>query len=741
MFDKLKAKLSKSHGDKNEAIAQDQEQAKAYHHPLHHAHDPVHASINVPLAADDMFLTTAMVTEDPLMDPRYQKTGMTQPPQAPDENGLIQGMEHLSVGDNQRQRDALLKGVNPVLSLKCGPLLRFIDIQERSRWLGSVMAVAIDAESDYSQRPTLKLSSGGEVAGEVIHTQFGASFWRWSLDIPLQQQEQTITYTINNSEPVEFVVPGANQDMRLMFHSCNGFSLSIDQTKFCGPDPLWRDVLREHKSKPFHVMLGGGDQIYCDLISKRCALFQQWLNMSVIEHKTAKPFTDDMRHELESFYFEHYCWWFRQGQFGRANRSIPMLNICDDHDIIDGFGSYPDHFMRSPVFSGLGNCAFKFYMLFQHQSPLSEPENANPAWCLGVQPGPYIREYARNVVCNFGPKTLFLGFDNRAERTKEKIVTDETYNKVFDRLHRQVVVGQTEHLIILLGVPIAYPRLVWLEELLTSKAMSPLKILGKTGVLPGMTQKFDEGIEILDDLNDHWTAKHHKKERNDFIHRLQDFAQKHSVRVSLLGGDVHLGSIGEFYSRESLNISRPRDHRYIANIISSAIVNAPPAEAVSNILSKRNKIHHLDDDCDEHQVPLFVHDVDGKKLNNPALLPRRNWCSIDVLPSGTTYETTPTAMSREEKIGCDASPLKVSINIEIDSTDREGRTKGYVYMVPSLDLVPHGGKISGQTFAAPQQIANPAAVPQQVHLAAPTVGTHSGLAPAIPTAQPLQNAP
>lgn len=156
--------------------------------------------------------------------------------------------------------------------------------------------------------------------------------------------------------------------------------------------------------------------------------------------------------------------------------------------------------MSSAVFSGLGNVAFKFYMLFQHQSLPTEPESSNSAWVYGPKRGPYIREHSRNIVANLGPKTIFFGFDNRTERTKYQIVTQETYDKCFDRLSKQVIKGQTEHLVVLLGVPIAYPRLVWLEELLTSKAMSPLKVLGKTGVLSGFTQKFDEGVELLDDL-------------------------------------------------------------------------------------------------------------------------------------------------------------------------------------------------------------------------------------------------
>lgn len=167
-----------------------------------------------------------------------------------------------------------------------------------------------------------------------------------------------------------------------------------------------------------------------------------------------------------------------------------------------------------------------------------------------------------------------------------------------------------------------------------------------------------------------WTAKHHKQERNDFIHRLQDLALSHSVRVTLLGGDVHLGSIGEFYSNPHLRIPREKDHRYIPNIISSAIVNTPPAEAVSNVLSKRNKVHHLDDTCDETQIPVFEYDVNGKKLNNPCLLPRRNWCSI-----------SQEANSRGR--------LDVRLNVEIDSTNADGRTQAYPYSIPALDLTSH----------------------------------------------------
>lgn len=34
--------------------------------------------------------------------------------------------------------------------------------------------------------------------------------------------------------------------------------------------------------------------------------------------------------------------------------------------IIDGFGSYVDDFMRCSVFRGIGGAANKYYLLFQH---------------------------------------------------------------------------------------------------------------------------------------------------------------------------------------------------------------------------------------------------------------------------------------------------------------------------------------------------------------------------------------
>jgi hypothetical protein len=176
--------------------------------------------------------------------------------------------------------------------------------------------------------------------------------------------------------------------------------------------------------------------------------------------------------------------------------------------------------------------------------------------------------------------------------------------------------------------PIAYPRLNFLENVLTSRVMDPVKALGRAGALGGFVNKFDGGVELLDDLDDHWTAKHHKDERNWFIQELQELAADMSVRITILSGDVHLGAVGQFFSNKALGLPKDQDHRYMPNVISSAIVNTPPADFVADVLNKRNKTHHLDEDTDENMMPMFPEDVNNKSRNNKHLLPRRNWCSI-----------------------------------------------------------------------------------------------------------------
>jgi hypothetical protein len=581
------------------------------------------------------------------------------------------------------------------------------------------------------------------------------AFWRFSLAVPVETFEARWEYDIpglyNESgdqvqAPWQFVVPAEDQSMRIMFHSCNGFSVGTDMNAWVGPN-LWNDVMRVHGQKPFHVMVGGGDQIYNDGIRVDGPL-KDWTAIGNPHKRRGHSFDNQMRADCDEYYYANYVRWYNTEPFRTANGRIPQVNIWDDHDIIDGFGSYTDHFMKCAVFRGIGGVAFKYYCLFQHHKapPKStyttdapqtmhavdgtagtDPRQAentyvledqveDDSWIIGKRPGPYVEERSRSLYMRFGKRIAFMGLDARTERTRHQINYEDTYDLIFDRLQREILAaeGNIKHLVVLLGVPIAYPRLAWLENILTSPVIAPIRLLNKRfGVAGGFFNEFDGQVDLLDDLDDHYTARQHKHERKALVQRLQELARSHSIRVTILSGDVHLAAIGRFYSKPKLNIAGENDHRYMVNVVSSAITNKPPPKAVANLLARRNKIHHLDRECDETLMPFFDKQPGGLEKSatwNKVTMPSRNYATLTevVAPTGTR-EFGSANLERLPKDGhaplhkgeVDAGTthraadgfsaesgmyggLDVAVRVEIDPQDRSATTEGYGFSIPPL---------------------------------------------------------
>lgn len=506
------------------------------------------------------------------------------------------------------------------LEIIVGPLLNYRHMSGQSTetpvWHGSVLIVT--KPGNLPGRLSISQTGGGSAAminGQVQSGEFEGvklfadprkAFWQYSIQVPFLEEETVWQYNIPSmkaaevgktvSKPLRFAVPSKHESMRIMFHSCNGFSVGTDEEAWSGP-ALWNDVLRTHAQKPFHVMIGGGDQIYNDGVRVKGPL-KAWTDIGNPTKRRNFPFNEDLRGQCDDYYFDNYVRWYGQEPFSSANGQIAQLNIWDDHDIIDGFGSYTDHFMKAPVFRGIGGVAHKYYMLFQHHLPpplstyttdapqttghkdgttpadsvqlkdsyVAKLTNEDPSYIIGKRAGPYVEERSRHIYCQLGKRIAFLGLDARTERTRHQINYPETYQQIFEHTSAQLSAanGAIRHLVLLLGVPIAYPRLQWLENILQSPIIGPIRFLNKRfGLAGGFFNHFDGNVDLLDDLDDHYTAHQHKKERKELIHRLQELAKKHSVRVTILGGDVHLAAMGRFYSKPSLNIAAGADWRYM----------------------------------------------------------------------------------------------------------------------------------------------------------------------------------
>lgn len=265
-----------------------------------------------------------------------------------------------------------VRGTNDGLEIVCGPLLNYKhmsnEFSDHPQWHGSVLIVTPPGQ----QPGQLSLHCTGAWTGAAAATNgnghvngygngtsasqertFPAerlyedpkkAFWRYVIDVPFQEQESTWQYSIPNmisskdktpiQKPLRFVVPSRHESMRIMFHSCNGFSVGTDMKTWTGP-VLWKDVLRVHNEQPLHIMIGGGDQIYNDSVRVDGPL-RPWTDISSPRKRREFPFNEEMRKKCDDFYYDNYVRWYGTDEFALANGQIAQLNIWDDHDIIVG---------------------------------------------------------------------------------------------------------------------------------------------------------------------------------------------------------------------------------------------------------------------------------------------------------------------------------------------------------------------------------------------------------------------
>ena len=255
-------------------------------------------------------------------------------------------------------------GINGVgggeLEIICGPLLNYkhlSDPESRPIWNGSVLIVTKPGR----QNPQLLLREASSNTAEAAGRRFGGlrlysnssrTFWQFKIDVPLREQEVEWTYTLINARHFptprsthSFYVPAARESMRIMFHSCNGFSVGTDEEAWSGP-ALWNDVLRRHKERPIHVMIGGGDQIYNDGVRVDGPL-RTWTDIGNPVKRRDYPFPESLRSDCDDFYFNNYVRWYSMPPFSNANAQIAQVNIWDDHGrVVQVYQTTVSHYLQ-----------------------------------------------------------------------------------------------------------------------------------------------------------------------------------------------------------------------------------------------------------------------------------------------------------------------------------------------------------------------------------------------------------
>ena len=436
------------------------------------------------------------------------------------------------------------------MKILMGPVLSFKGYDKaNNRWKLSALVVTNSA-----QPSGIFFTNGANVSppAHKLLWQNGSKFAHcFTFDTPLQGNPSTLTYSVENSIYHDIHLPAQDDAPNMSYASCNGFSSQKVMKGVEVKNQMWLEMADRHDAKPIHLMLLGGDQVYADSIWEVVPSIKAWNNKSNDAANKAS-FTKAMQSQVEAFYFNLYTERWAQPEVRAMMASIPSIAIWDDHDIFDGWGSYPPARQNCDVFQGIGKIATDAFSVFQqHLKPGDVKPDAYLAPGHGFSTG--------HIIGN----TAILCLDMRSERSQRQVLSNDHWKKLYDWASG---LSDIKHLFVMSSIPVVYPDFNLLESLL--------------GVVPGQQ-------ELEADLQYHWSSLSHKGERTRMVHRMFDFQAK-GMRITILSGDVHVAAFGLL---QNDRMEYPGRTRVINQLISSAIVHPAPNKMVLFALR-----HLLDND-------------------------------------------------------------------------------------------------------------------------------------------------
>ncbi|CAG8972930.1 hypothetical protein HYALB_00001350 [Hymenoscyphus albidus] len=560
--------------------------------------------------------------------------------------------------------------IAPTNGVYFGPYLRYVNMDmERGLWLGTIMLV-----TDGPQPPTIHIHKSVDLSPDPrqlkpkpISTHQRWTFYRYDVDLQMDDGPgDKWTYAITSHlgcTRYEFLVAGRYEtNWRFIAHSGNDFAMNTsvaERSKLGGIGFMWKDVLQKNVDcGGFHVQLGLGDQIYGDRLWKEIPLLRQWLAMSGKENRKSAAWTARHEEDVAHSYFHYYTSHFDQPYLREAFAQIPHILQIDDHDIFDGFGSYPDYMQSSNMFKNIGRIGIEMYLLFQHHTTLEILRNVSTDVDLFTITG-----QGWHFVKYLGPAVVVIGPDCRSERNQRQVLAGPTYQGIFPKV--AMLPPSVQHCIWMISVPIVYPRLETVESLahtmatgkkaftgtynLLGKVTSSVagvvggkeavasgftqvkKAVGKSGLMGGVLNTFGD-IDIADELRDMWTHDSKDLERTYLIRTLQTISNQKGIRMTFLSGDVNCCGAGLVHDP-----THPSDHKTMYQVISSAVVAAPPPSYVLKMLHNNKPLYvpangqkstNQVSDTKEDMMEIFRTDTSGGPREMKKLMGRRNYVAF-----------------------------------------------------------------------------------------------------------------
>ena len=321
------------------------------------------------------------------------------------------------------------------MSLLLGPVLMFRGLVG-NRWNLSVLVVA-DGDPPVFACATASATS----PVEALWALGALSAYRCQFTVTLGSQPQRIAYSVEGISAA-FHVPSNGHAPQMAYGSCNGFSSLKAMKGVKDNNRLWRDMDVQHGDAPFHLLLLGGDQVYADSMWETVPAMTEWAELSWDDGNNHVP-TQRMKDALLDYYFRLYTSRWSQPEVAVMLAQVPTVAMWDDHDLIDGWGSYPDERQLSRVYrEAIWPAAHKAFRTFQQQ--LADGDEHPGA----ITPGAGLT-FAHQVGC-----VAILALDLRTERSDQQVLGAANWDLIYAWID---ALQGCRHLIIMSSIPVVYP--------------------------------------------------------------------------------------------------------------------------------------------------------------------------------------------------------------------------------------------------------------------------------------------
>lgn len=542
------------------------------------------------------------------------------------------------------------------MPLTIGPALRFSRAGNSTAYYS--LLVGVNGTQD-AVAPCVNLTitqaNVTNISKLVLDEYGGYTFLRWEFGVAQDQYQHAVKYQVaSNCSNVQlnasasivwtFYVPADSVPWHWGYYSCNGWLPDA------GPPPggigvMWNDLLERHAEDQLHLVAGNGDQVYNDGVLSSHPDIESAANADSPEPTLTFNWTNESRSAASDWYFSHYAyhWTLQSESYREALANVPFTMMVDDHELFNGYGSQQTKILQSPLVTVLAQLGRRFYLLFEQHST---SDNLMPdlAWNNG---GP-----ALHTCSQMGPTTAFLALDERFERTRFQVLSNDSYTRIQQRL--DALPTTVQQLFVLSPQPMAVPLAPEVEN----KALGVASTFGLDNFTQLLTAlENDDGALAsalstifpftqfgsidLSDVLDQWSSLQHQPERARLVHLLQAWSLARSARVTYIAGDSHFAYAQQFSSPGS--VPPAQDYRYSLSLISSAIGNHPNTEGAKALEASGAYQANITTDettqTTQNGTTVITElapfgDVSGLPPGSNYAAAARNWADITGTPQG-----------------------------------------------------------------------------------------------------------